>query len=440
MIPVNGHNTNDVVATEERSGVAESTTGANPPLEVATRTKLRGKEFPQNRFVIFAAGAVVLALLIFVALSMPHKSVDSKPKTATSITKDTPVTTTNDKSLIPVTDSGRPPALETHQGFLDERDLERSATRRPQPAPPTSAQPSSAQSSAPGTLGSIPPFGSDQQWQAPPYQPGSSATNGAAMVEPAKAERDSLEKSSLVYVRNVSAGLTNSQGFAMTSSIEPEIGLGLAVGTRLRAHLESAASTAVRAPVLAVIDYNYERDGEIVVPAGAKAVGHLQEANRSGYVRIQFDSLMMPDGSSVPIQAVATTLDLRPPKGKVEGKNTGKNVLVRSLSGIGEAGAILVGRGNMSQPLNESDLIRERISNNIGEAGDKEVSRLAINQQIVVTIPANAEIYVVLQQTPKPTSTAGQQDVHAQTNANVQQLRELLQLQRELDPANNANR
>jgi hypothetical protein len=52
----------------------------------------------------------------------------------------------------------------------------------------------------------------------------------------------------------------------------PDIGLGLSTGTRLRARLESAASTAVRAPVLAVIEYTYEREGQIIVPAGAKAV------------------------------------------------------------------------------------------------------------------------------------------------------------------------
>jgi hypothetical protein len=150
-----------------------------------------------------------------------------------------------------------------------------------------------------------------------------------------------------------------------------------------------------------VIEYNYERDGEIIVPAGAKAVGHIRDANRSGYVDLQFDSLLMPDGASVPIEAAATDLDLRPLKGKVSGKNTGKNVLVRSLSGIGQASAMFVGQGSLSQPLSESDLMRERVSNNIGETGDEEVSRLAVNQQIVVTVSAGAPIYVVLEQTPK---------------------------------------
>ncbi len=73
---------------------------------------------------------------------------------------------------------------------------------------------------------------------------------------------------------------------------------------------------------------------------------------------IQFDLLMMPDDASIPIQGVATTdLSLRPPKGKVEGKNTGKNVLVRSLSGIGQVGSLLVGRGSLNQPFSAGDML-----------------------------------------------------------------------------------
>jgi len=63
---------------------------------------------------------------------------------------------------------------------------------------------------------------------------------------------------------------------------------------------------------------------------------------------------------------------------------------------------MLVGQGSLNQPLNESDLMRERVSNNVGEAGDEEVSRLAITQHVVVTISADTPIYVVLEQTPKP--------------------------------------
>jgi len=72
---------------------------------------------------------------------------------------------------------------------------------------------------------------------------------------------------------------------------------------------------------------------------------------------IQFDLLMMPDDASIPIQGVATDLRLRPPKGKVEGKKTGKNVLVRSLSGSGQLGSLLVGRGSLNQPFSAGDML-----------------------------------------------------------------------------------
>jgi len=398
-----------------------------PVPEVATRAKQRAKQqIQQNRFVIIAAGAIVTALLIFVAISIPHRGGPEKAKNRGATSKDEsavePSNESNDKSLFPITDSGRPAAKETHQGFLNERDLQRTVIRS------ASNTSQTGQTNGAGTLGSIPPFG-DQSWQAPPYQPASSAETS----DVGKAEREAMEKPSLMYVRKVSA---SPAGFQTVNDAAPQLGLGLATGTRLRARLESAASTAVRAPVLAVIEYNYERDGEIIVPAGAKAVGHIRDANRSGYVDVQFDSLLMPDGASVPIEAAATDLDLRPLKGKVSGKNTGKNVLVRSLSGIGQASAMFVGQGSLSQPLSESDLMRERVSNNIGETGDEEVSRLAVNQQIVVTVSAGAPIYVVLEQTPKsnrPSAQTSPRSSPTSNSSNADQLRQLLQLQQELN-------
>jgi hypothetical protein len=441
VIHPNGHSDNGNAAVIQE--LAENETRNNEPLpadanapmpELATRAKQRARQqIQQNRFVIIGAGAIVVALLIFVATSMPHRGAQQKVKsrdaTATEDLASESGTASNDKSLFPITDSGRPVTKETHEGFLNERDLQRTATK---PATGTTV------ASGSGTLGSIPPFGDQQPWQAPPYQPGS----GAETPDLGKAEREAMEKSSLIYVRNLSANSASAQVRGIFNDPASELGLGLATGTRLRARLESAASTAVRTPVLAVIEYNYERDGEIIVPAGAKAVGHIRNGDRSGYVDVQFNSLLMPDGAVVPIEAAATGLDLRPLKGKVEGKNVGKSVLVRSLSGIGQAGSMLVGRGSLNQPLSESDLMRERISNNVGEAGDEEVSRLAITQHIVVTISAGTPIYVVLEQTPKPSQDSLQpssRSVPTSNSANAEQLRQLLQLQQELNQTSTSN-
>jgi hypothetical protein len=427
MIPQHGQNGNGTVVAdavpEAVSNVHEATTAAVQPIDLATRTRQRARQqFQQNKFVIIGAGALVLALLLFVTLSVPHKHTVQKPRGTVAGQQDPTQPSESssvEPSLLPITDSGRPPTKATHEGFVDEQDLQRTATR--QLAPPSHGTQS-------GTLASVPPF--PDQWQAPPFQTG--ADGSAQPGDLSKTEREALEKSSVTYVRNVSALQGGSPKLADS---EPVIDLGLPTGSRLRARLESAASTAVRAPVLAVIEYNYEREGEIIVPAGAKAVGHIQQADRSGYMTIQFDSLMLPGEATVPIEGVATNLSLGPPRGKVEGKNTGKNVLVRSLSGIGEVGAMLVGRGNLDQPLSEEDMLRERVSNNVGEASDEQVSRLALTEHVVVTIPANTAIYVVLEKTassrtgPERATLGGAQSTGS---ASTDQLRQLLQLQRTL--------
>jgi len=399
-------------------------------LTPATRGQQRGKnKTQQNRVVIIAAAGAVAALLIFAVVSIPHRGGTRKEVSHSTAAPGRANPENTDRSLLPLIDSGRPTAKEDRQGFLNERDLQRTMKHR---ATKISPEP---QTNGTGTLGSIAPF-ADQAWQAPPYRPGSS-------VDPSdseKVEREAMQKSSLIYVRSASSTASSDYSLNNTAA-NPE--LGLATGTRLRARLESAATTAVRTPVMAVIEYNYQCDGEIVVPAGAKALGHIRGAKRSGYVDIQFDTLLMPDGVSVAIEAAATDLDLGPLKGKVEGKNTGKNVLVRSLSGIGQAGAMLAGQRNLNQSLNESDLMRERLSNNIGEAGDEEVSRLAIDQDIVVTVSAGVPIYVVLAQAAKPNQAPAYPARRSNSSpaaATIEQLHQLLQLQQELNqPSTNAS-
>ena len=215
MIHPNGHNDNGNAAViqeleenEARNNDLPLPPDATAPLPgLATRAKQRARQqIQQNRFVIIGAGAIVIALLIFVATSMPHRGAPQKVKSrGATASEDLALesgTASNDKSLFPITDSGRPVTKESHEGFLNERDLQRTATK---PAAGRTV------ASGAGTLGSIPPFGDQQPWQAPPYQPGSGAGAGAETPDLGKAEREAMEKSSLIYVRNVSANSGSAQ-------------------------------------------------------------------------------------------------------------------------------------------------------------------------------------------------------------------------------------
>jgi hypothetical protein len=216
----------------------------------------------------------------------------------------------------------------------------------------------------------------------------------------------------------------------------------LPAGTRLVARLESAVSTGVKEPVVAVIEYNFEREGEIVVPAGAKAIGQLRQADRSGNVDIRFDRLQMPDGSTQRMDGVAMDLSFRPLKGSVSGARTGTKFLVRTFTGLGTVAAYLVGNGGSSGfygPLSESALLRERVANNVGIAGDEELNELAFNQNIVVTVPGNTRFYIVLGTGSGGRDTGSRQAAtsipvgsKAATMPSLEELRQLIQLRQEL--------
>ena len=141
------------------------------------------------------------------------------------------------------------------------------------------------------------------------------------------------------------------------------------------------------------------------MPAGTKAIGELQSANRSGLIGIRFHSLQLPQGATENIEGSAVSLQFGPLKGQVTGTNQGKQFLARALSGVGTVAAFAVGRpggSSLSGPMDNSILLRERVAQNIGIAGEQELTSLAYSQDVVVTVPGNTRFYIVLQ------STAGQ--------------------------------
>ena len=155
------------------------------------------------------------------------------------------------------------------------------------------------------------------------------------------------------------------------------------------------ATTAVHAPVVAVIEHNYERDGEIVIPAGSRAVGKITQADPSGLVNITFSSIEFAGGETVPIEAVAADTSLEAIKGKVTGKQSGKSLMVRSLSGIGETAAMMVGAPSGNSAFSENDMLRMRLADNVGNAGDEQIMRMMTIEHIVVSVSAGTEIYLV---------------------------------------------
>lgn len=429
-ISQNGHGDTQVLTRELEPATPVTSEPELTPIQPFVLKNKKPDANPKEKLALWLTGAVVTIAMLLFAFS--HALPRSHPAQRKSVLQDKSEQQKPEgsgkpaESQLPITEIDHTDSDKRGDGSgVSAQDIARTATNHPEKT--TAAN-----------LGGIQPFDNDQ-WSPPPYQPSNSEqmSNSSSSSDDgeSKAEKDALEKPSLIFVRNSQpAGVTREQN----QTLPADLGMPLAPGTRLRARLEAAVSTAVETPVIAVIEYTYEHDGEILIPAGTKAVGHLQAADRSGYVGIRFDSLLMPDGSSVSIQAAATDLQLRPLKGKVEGGHRAKNIVVRSFAGLGEIVATVAGRGSLNQPLSEGDLLRERAADNIAQASDEQIGRLAVTEHVIVSLPAQMEIYVVLSKPANtPPSVQSKNVLASAGSSNIEQLRQLLQLQRELNEQTN---
>jgi hypothetical protein len=376
-----------------------STQGLNsnqePAPKFATRADVKGVEGISKSKLILLGGGLAIAVLFFVFTAIvgksPKKLATVKQASQSQQAKQGQETSPKG-SVTPLMDTPRTPAQDNTAGQLGPGDIRRTrALNGGETNKPFAGKPAVASS-----LGAVPSFADTQQkWEDPaPY-------GAAPTTETSQTQQNSLKEPSLIFVRSVAQN---------QASLVPKVNvddngtprLELTPGTRIQAKLETQISSAVQAPVVAVVEYTYAIGDRIIVPAGARVYGQLQQADRSGLVSVKFDEIELLDGAREKIDAVGTGLDLGPIKGNVYGKNTGKNFLVRAASGLGSVLAEVAGN-NSSAAFSEDDMLRERLAENIGTAGDSEVMNLDANSRVVVSVPADTKIYVVFtkhEQTP----------------------------------------
>jgi hypothetical protein len=241
-----------------------------------------------------------------------------------------------------------------------------------------------------GSLGSVPSFSDTQQkWDEPqPY--GAPPPASAAQTQQ---QQNTLKEPSLVFVRSETQNQAHVNPKQVLNPDDAPV-LKMTPGMRILAKLQTEISSADPTPVVAVVEYTYAIGDQVVIPAGAQIFGQLQQVDRSGYVGVKFDEIQLLGGRKDKIDAVGKGLDLGPIRGTVTGKNTGKNFLVRTASGVSSVAAMLVGN-NTSSSFSEDDLLRERVVLNIGNAGDSELLSLNANSRVVVSVPADTKIYIV---------------------------------------------
>lgn len=436
--PPVSHDTGTPVPPEVQSEAANASAS-----EVVAITRPRAKNNKKTVTTFIGAAALVVLMIAFIvflqgtskkqAPVVPNSPIPQPKQTQQPTAQ--PQGTPSSTATVPTDQSAQNPNTPA-LGTPNTTPSELLQTRKQQPggadmssstggsAPIPSAGASSApyaqQNNALGNVGAfVPPTvganGTPSNWTPPAYN-GQAATGGGYVQNPASYHKQ-VAQASMVFVESTTTA-SSAAGQSASSSTSPSsrpgaasshaaTNFGYEPGYHLSAKLELAACTATAVPVIAVIQYDYRKDGILVVPAGSRAIGTLQRATSSGIIGMHFTSLRLPTGQAIPINAVGLNTQMGSLKGIVTGRNRGKQFLTVALAGLGQSMAMFTGN-NSGTSFSQGDMVRAELAQNIGSAADQTVQQMAVSEQLVVTVPAGTPIEVTfIDETPQGGSGSG---------------------------------
>jgi hypothetical protein len=422
-----------------------------------------GKSVERTRGLVMLAGTAIVCIFLFFGLFTTDSSTTRKERWVTPSLGRPEAAAVDpesaNRSPVPQLSVNQQPNEET--GELSEQDLLGTMRNRGTPPPPDTPPPPSPERTLRAVNFDDPALieAYRRQGLVPPAQRPPVTQVSATVAEPPPRQTalpapappinavDELRQSSIVFVRT--AAQTSAAQATPVPTLTRKPTTLLPQGTALVARLQHAVSSAAKVPVTAVVEYNYEESGQLVLPAGTKAYGELAQTTPQGWVTIKFHSLEFPNGHQEEINGSAISMERTALRGDVNGKNGAKKFLTRTLTGIGTIAAFAVGGRGLTGGIDNSILLRERLASNIALAGEQELAMMAYQQNIVVTVPANTRFYLVLQEAgvsrppeimPQPasqqmTSTTLQQTA-TRSVLSDQEMRELVQLRNELREMN----
>lgn len=217
----------------------------------------------------------------------------------------------------------------------------------------------------------------------------------ADYTEIARERRKALTGKSLVYVIKQQAS-SRSTAPVSAAAPAPVANFGYATGTYLSTHLEYVASTAVNAPVIADVDYDYERGGQVVIPAGSRLIGSMGASSDTGIVNIRFERIRLPDGHAYPVSAIGLNHDLMPLKGIVTGRHRFEQLLLALGGSTASMSSIFAG-GGFDSGFSEASMLRMEAANQAGSFTAQQLGQIQnrVSKSLVVTLAAGTPVQVV---------------------------------------------
>ena len=375
----------------DRSEVPNAGAPIPEPEEKPTiKRSFLGSDKKASKPLIAIVGAIGLIVLFSMFFHHPAaKSKQDEPKALAQPTANGPAPATNQSNLPTDQQAEQPQQINKEDTSADDIQHTRNADQTGQP------------------LGSIEGFNQQQaggngQWAAPDY---SSSAGGGGRVRNnnmASLRLAQVTKPSLTFVLNTPEAA--EQAHLSSDSEEPLItNFGYQPGYHIATHLELVATTATKAPVIGVVDYDYRRNGIVIIPAGSRVIGEIEQASSTGIVGIHFNSIHLPNGEDISISAIGLDQRMSALKGTVTGRNRGKQFLLAALSGLGSTTAMFAGN-NVSGSLSEADMMRAQAAQNMGQAADTQIQQLGASEHLIVTVPAGTQVQMMFTEPSKKKS------------------------------------
>jgi type IV secretory pathway VirB10-like protein len=249
-----------------------------PAIRFATRGERKDPDDMSKTKLALLAGGLLVAVLFFVFTAVAGKAPkklaghiqSSNHAKAVNVPPQQP-----HGNVIPIMNTVRTTAADNMSGQVTPAEIRhtQSSDDGVESGSSSDSERALAKPAAGASLASVPPFSATQQkWEDPqPYEQ-------ASGPKPEVQNQNNMKETSIVFVRSL---VQNRSLPPLRAKLVHDGAplLDLPPGTRIEAKLETQISSAVQAPVVAVVEYTYEIGDKVVVPAGARVYGQLAQAD-----------------------------------------------------------------------------------------------------------------------------------------------------------------
>jgi type IV secretory pathway VirB10-like protein len=160
--------------------------------------------------------------------------------------------------------------------------------------------------------------------------------------------------------------------------------LGIPTGSKIKAHLANAIfSFNVTSPAVAVVDEDFIKDEEVIIPKGTQFIGDAAVQKSRDRINVRFPIMVLPGGKEMKVNTMALSLDGSGGiKGRVD-RQDDKSIF-KAIGEMALAGSAVVLGANGSGALSLSDELRLNAARNLSDDARNSLNQVKIEESVSV--------------------------------------------------------